>query len=57
MNASSMGMKNVHPRQVFKVLLSDKDEMSAAAFGVPAGAGSAKGVLSVFMSVSGCFSV
>jgi hypothetical protein len=55
-NASSMGMKKVQPRQLSRVSLSDSDEIRAAAFGVPMAAGSARGVLRVFISVSGYLS-
>jgi len=48
-----MGMRKVHPLQVFRVSLSDREEMRDEASGVPVGAGSARGVFRVFITVSG----
>ena len=53
-NAVSIGIRKVQPLQSFNVSLSDREEMRDAARGVPVGAGSASGVLRVFIIVSGC---
>jgi hypothetical protein len=39
---------------VLRVSFSHNEDMRAEARGVPVGAGSAKGVLRVFITVSGC---
>jgi hypothetical protein len=54
-NAASIGIRKVHPLQVFRVSLSEREEMRDEARGVPVGAGSARGVLRVFITVSGYF--
>jgi hypothetical protein len=51
--AASIGIRKVHPLQALKVSLSDREEMRDEASGVPVGAGSARGVLRVFITVSG----
>jgi hypothetical protein len=52
-NAASIGTRKVHPLQAFRVSLSEREEMRDDASGVPAGAGSARGVLRVFITVPG----
>ena len=54
-NAVSTGIRKVQPLQSFRVSLSEREEMRDAARGVPVGAGSASGVLRVFITVSGCY--
>ena len=54
-NAVSIGIRKVQPLQSFRVSLSDREDISDAARGVPVGAGSARGVLRVFINVSGCY--
>jgi len=51
--AVSTGIRKVQPLQAFNVSLSDREEMRDEASGVPVGAGSARGVLRVFITVSG----
>jgi hypothetical protein len=51
--AASIGIRKVHPLQVSKVSLREREEMRDEASGVPFGAGSARGVLRVFITVSG----
>jgi hypothetical protein len=49
----SIGIRKVHPLQALKVSLREREEMRDEARGVPVGAGSARGVLRVFITVSG----
>ena len=48
-----MGIRKVQPLQAFRVSLSEREEMRDEASGVPVGAGSARGVFRVFITVSG----
>jgi len=52
-NAASIGIRKVHPLQVLRVSLKEREEMRDEVRGVPFGAGSARGVLRVFIKVSG----